>query len=213
MNNHQNVYYNYNPDNWGDDWGCCSSQQQEWNKENTHSDSLWKLWNYDIYLTAAHSHISSLTSSSFLSAPPGSPFGRASVKSSSKLDSSSYFRRKEKRTRFFIRRMVKAQSFYWIVLCLVGLNTLCVAIVHYDQPEWLTMALCKSHIQLHSHNPTDRLMLMAYKILVLSLYPSWKQTQQSLCSWVCFWRRWPWRCTASEWGTISTPPLTALISG
>ncbi|XP_078126806.1 voltage-dependent N-type calcium channel subunit alpha-1B isoform X1 [Sander vitreus] len=73
--------------------------------------------------------------------PPGSPFGRASVKSGGKLDSSSYFRRKEKRTRFFIRRMVKAQSFYWIVLCLVGLNTLCVAIVHYDQPEWLTTAL------------------------------------------------------------------------
>uniref|UniRef100_A0AAX7VLH8 Voltage-dependent N-type calcium channel subunit alpha-1B n=1 Tax=Astatotilapia calliptera TaxID=8154 RepID=A0AAX7VLH8_ASTCA len=74
-------------------------------------------------------------------APPGSPFGRASVKSSGKMDSSSYFRRKEKRTRFFIRRMVKAQSFYWIVLCVVGLNTLCVAIVHYDQPEWLTRAL------------------------------------------------------------------------
>ncbi|TNN59698.1 Voltage-dependent N-type calcium channel subunit alpha-1B [Liparis tanakae] len=73
--------------------------------------------------------------------PPGSPFGRASMKSGGKMDSSSYFRRKEKRTRFFIRRMVKAQSFYWIVLCLVGLNTLCVAIVHYDQPDWLTTAL------------------------------------------------------------------------
>ncbi|KAL0163200.1 hypothetical protein M9458_042596, partial [Cirrhinus mrigala] len=59
---------------------------------------------------------------------------------SSKNDSSSYFRRKEKRIRFFIRRMVKAQSFYWIVLCLVGLNTMCVAIVHYDQPKWLTKA-------------------------------------------------------------------------
>lgn len=81
---------------------------------------------------------------SLFAAPPGSPFGRASVKSSGKLDSSSYFRRKEKRIRFFIRRMVKAQSFYWIVLCVVGLNTLCVAIVHYDQPEWLTKALCKS---------------------------------------------------------------------
>uniref|UniRef100_A0A1A8FXU0 Voltage-dependent N-type calcium channel subunit alpha n=1 Tax=Nothobranchius korthausae TaxID=1143690 RepID=A0A1A8FXU0_9TELE len=73
--------------------------------------------------------------------PPSSPFGRASVKSSGKMDSSSYFRRKEKRFRFFIRRMVKAQSFYWIVLCVVGLNTLCVAMVHYDQPEWLTTAL------------------------------------------------------------------------
>uniref|UniRef100_UPI0037E75FFE calcium channel, voltage-dependent, N type, alpha 1B subunit, a n=1 Tax=Semicossyphus pulcher TaxID=241346 RepID=UPI0037E75FFE len=72
-------------------------------------------------------------------APPGSPFARASVKS--KNESSSYFRRKEKRIRFTIRRLVKSQSFYWTVLCLVGLNTLCVAIVHYDQPEWLTYAL------------------------------------------------------------------------
>ncbi|XP_037387307.1 calcium channel, voltage-dependent, N type, alpha 1B subunit, a isoform X9 [Pygocentrus nattereri] len=73
-------------------------------------------------------------------APQGSPFARASVKSS-KNESSSYFRRKEKRIRFFIRRMVKSQGFYWTVLCLVGLNTLCVAIVHYEQPEWLTYAL------------------------------------------------------------------------
>lgn len=51
--------------------------------------------------------------------------------------------------------MVKAQSFYWIVLCLVGLNTLCVAIVHYDQPEWLTRALCKSaHTNTRSYSNT-----------------------------------------------------------
>ncbi|XP_072288737.1 calcium channel, voltage-dependent, N type, alpha 1B subunit, a [Eucyclogobius newberryi] len=72
-------------------------------------------------------------------APQGSPFARGSVKS--KNENSSYFRRKEKRIRFTIRRLVKSQSFYWTVLCLVGLNTLCVAIVHYDQPEWLTYAL------------------------------------------------------------------------
>uniref|UniRef100_P56698-2 Isoform 2 of Probable voltage-dependent N-type calcium channel subunit alpha-1B n=1 Tax=Diplobatis ommata TaxID=1870830 RepID=P56698-2 len=67
-------------------------------------------------------------------------FNRPSLKSV-KNERSSYFRRKEKRFRFFIRRMVKSQSFYWIVLCLVGLNTLCVAIVHYDQPPLLTDAL------------------------------------------------------------------------
>uniref|UniRef100_A0A3Q2QKX1 Calcium channel, voltage-dependent, N type, alpha 1B subunit, a n=1 Tax=Fundulus heteroclitus TaxID=8078 RepID=A0A3Q2QKX1_FUNHE len=69
----------------------------------------------------------------------GSPFARASVKS--KNESSSYLRRKEKRIRFTIRHLVKSQTFYWTVLCLVGLNTLCVAIVHYDQPDWLTYAL------------------------------------------------------------------------
>uniref|UniRef100_A0A8D3CIH0 Voltage-dependent N-type calcium channel subunit alpha n=1 Tax=Scophthalmus maximus TaxID=52904 RepID=A0A8D3CIH0_SCOMX len=50
-------------------------------------------------------------------------------------------KRKEKRIRFTIRRLVKSQGFYWMVLCLVGLNTLCVAIVHYNQPDWLTFAL------------------------------------------------------------------------
>lgn len=85
---------------------------------------------------------------SFSAAPQGSPFTRTSVKSS-KIESLSYFRRKEKRFRFFIRRMVKAQSFYWTVLCIVGLNTLCVAIVHYDQPEWLTYALCKWTVSLN----------------------------------------------------------------
>ncbi|KAG8447469.1 hypothetical protein GDO86_014818 [Hymenochirus boettgeri] len=70
----------------------------------------------------------------------GSPFARSSLKSG-KNESSSYIRRKEKMFRFFIRRMVKSQSFYWFVLCVVALNTFCVAIVHYNQPEWLTEAL------------------------------------------------------------------------
>ncbi|XP_077003592.1 uncharacterized protein LOC143673140 isoform X1 [Tamandua tetradactyla] len=71
----------------------------------------------------------------------GSPFARASLKSG-KNESSSYFRRKEKMFRFFICRMVKAQSFYWVVLCDVALNILCVAMVHYNQPQRLSTALC-----------------------------------------------------------------------
>ncbi|MCJ8731267.1 hypothetical protein PDJAM_G00197620 [Pangasius djambal] len=51
----------------------------------------------------------------------------------------AYLRRKERMLRFSIRRMVKTDSFYWIVLSLVGLNTICVAIVHHNQPEWLTV--------------------------------------------------------------------------
>ncbi|XP_076838432.1 voltage-dependent P/Q-type calcium channel subunit alpha-1A isoform X3 [Brachyhypopomus gauderio] len=66
----------------------------------------------------------------------GSPFARASLKSS-KLEGSTFHRR-ERRLRFFIRHMVKTQAFYWTVLCLVGLNTLCVAVVHYKQPEVLS---------------------------------------------------------------------------
>ncbi|XP_056111121.1 voltage-dependent P/Q-type calcium channel subunit alpha-1A isoform X8 [Rhinichthys klamathensis goyatoka] len=66
----------------------------------------------------------------------GSPFARGSLKSS-KLEGSS-FHKKERRLRFFIRHIVKTQTFYWSVLCLVGLNTLCVAAVHYDQPDLLS---------------------------------------------------------------------------
>ncbi|XP_066498021.1 voltage-dependent P/Q-type calcium channel subunit alpha-1A isoform X3 [Hoplias malabaricus] len=66
----------------------------------------------------------------------GSPFARASLKSA-KLEGSSFLK-KERRLRFFIRHIVKTQAFYWTVLCLVGLNTLCVAVVHYDQPDLLS---------------------------------------------------------------------------
>ena len=48
--------------------------------------------------------------------------------------------------RFYSRRMVKTQAFYWTVLSLVALNTLCVAIVHYNQPEWLSDFLCEYHL-------------------------------------------------------------------
>ncbi|KAF5895592.1 voltage-dependent P/Q-type calcium channel subunit alpha-1A-like, partial [Clarias magur] len=50
----------------------------------------------------------------------------------------SSFSKKERRFRILVRKMVKTQTFYWTVLSLVGLNTLCVAVVHYDQPELLS---------------------------------------------------------------------------
>ncbi|RMB90065.1 hypothetical protein DUI87_33520 [Hirundo rustica rustica] len=71
----------------------------------------------------------------------GSPFARASLKSA-KLENATFFHKRERRMRFHIRRMVKTQAFYWTVLSLVALNTLCVAIVHYDQPDWLSDFLC-----------------------------------------------------------------------
>ena len=54
------------------------------------------------------------------------------------------FRRQERRLRFFIRRLVKTQGFYWSVIILVFLNSLCVAVEHNNQPNWLTDFLCKS---------------------------------------------------------------------
>ncbi|KAF3688020.1 putative voltage-dependent N-type calcium channel subunit alpha-1B [Channa argus] len=59
-------------------------------------------------------------------------FARSSIKSGKE---GSNYSKNERRLRFFIRKIVKTQAFYWTVLCLVGLNTVCVAVVHYDQPE------------------------------------------------------------------------------
>lgn len=55
----------------------------------------------------------------------------------------AYLRRKERMLRISIRRMVKTDTFYLMVLSLVALNTICVAIVHHNQPSWLTIFLCE----------------------------------------------------------------------
>ncbi|KAJ8395442.1 hypothetical protein AAFF_G00031760 [Aldrovandia affinis] len=70
----------------------------------------------------------------------GVPMARASIRSA-KRGPTAYLRRKERMLRISIRRMVKTHSFYWTVLGLVALNTLCVAIVHHKQPPWLSTFL------------------------------------------------------------------------
>ncbi|XP_062411314.1 voltage-dependent R-type calcium channel subunit alpha-1E [Sardina pilchardus] len=70
----------------------------------------------------------------------GMPLNRASIRSA-RRGPTAYFRRKERMLRISVRRMVKTHTFYWTVLGLVALNTLCVAIVHHDQPEWLSIFL------------------------------------------------------------------------
>ncbi|XP_029005034.1 voltage-dependent R-type calcium channel subunit alpha-1E isoform X3 [Betta splendens] len=70
----------------------------------------------------------------------GAPLARASIRSA-RRGPAAYFRRKERLLRISIRRVVKTHTFYWTVLGLVALNTLCVAIVHHKQPLWLSTFL------------------------------------------------------------------------
>ncbi|KAG8436805.1 hypothetical protein GDO86_007767 [Hymenochirus boettgeri] len=70
----------------------------------------------------------------------GTPLARASIKSN-KMDGASYIRHKERLLRISIRRMIKSQVFYWMVLTIVALNTACVAIVHHNQVHWLSNIL------------------------------------------------------------------------
>ncbi|XP_009319003.1 PREDICTED: voltage-dependent R-type calcium channel subunit alpha-1E [Pygoscelis adeliae] len=67
----------------------------------------------------------------------GNPLSHSGLKGA-RVDGASYFRHKERLLRISVRHMVKSQVFYWIVLSLVALNTACVAIVHHNQPAWLT---------------------------------------------------------------------------
>uniref|UniRef100_A0A8C3IQB0 Voltage-dependent R-type calcium channel subunit alpha n=1 Tax=Chrysemys picta bellii TaxID=8478 RepID=A0A8C3IQB0_CHRPI len=76
----------------------------------------------------------------FWLSPSGTPLARGSIRSA-KVDGASYFRHKERLLRISVRHMVKSQVFYWTVLSLVALNTACVAIVHHNQPPWLTHLL------------------------------------------------------------------------
>lgn len=66
--------------------------------------------------------------------------GNSNIPNSKNKNQSRYYRlcRQERRFRFFVRRMVKTQGFYWAVIVLVFLNSLCVAVEHNDQPNWLT---------------------------------------------------------------------------
>ncbi|XP_053596922.1 voltage-dependent calcium channel type A subunit alpha-1 [Microplitis demolitor] len=75
------------------------------------------------------------------------------------------FWRAEKRFRFWIRHTVKTQSFYWFVIVLVFFNTVCVAVEHYDQPQWLSdflyytefvflgLFMCEMFIKMYALGP------------------------------------------------------------
>uniref|UniRef100_A0A8C1XMF7 Calcium channel, voltage-dependent, R type, alpha 1E subunit b n=1 Tax=Cyprinus carpio TaxID=7962 RepID=A0A8C1XMF7_CYPCA len=74
----------------------------------------------------------------FFGGVSGGPRPRVGIRTA-RRGPAAYLRRKERMLRISIRRMVKTDSFYWIVLSLVALNTICVSIVHHNQPEWLTI--------------------------------------------------------------------------
>ncbi|KAL3075123.1 hypothetical protein niasHS_013346 [Heterodera schachtii] len=74
----------------------------------------------------------------------GLPFHRNSAEAGkrnsffSRRGVSSYWNRKMRRLRVCLRHVVKSQIFYWSVITLVFLNTVCVASEHHGQPEWFT---------------------------------------------------------------------------
>ncbi|XP_056009827.1 voltage-dependent calcium channel type A subunit alpha-1-like isoform X8 [Ostrea edulis] len=62
--------------------------------------------------------------------------GRSTLQNRNMTGRCAAFWKAEKHFRFSLRRLVKSQPFYWTVIVLVFLNTLCTASEHYGQAEW-----------------------------------------------------------------------------
>lgn len=73
--------------------------------------------------------------SPFKAARPG---GRRGATSAQHGRVSITLGRIRRRLRLGIRRVIKTQTFYWIIIMLVFFNTACVAVEHAGQPDWLT---------------------------------------------------------------------------
>nr|XP_006819159.1 PREDICTED: voltage-dependent P/Q-type calcium channel subunit alpha-1A-like [Saccoglossus kowalevskii] len=67
--------------------------------------------------------------------------GKAEYKQKNQKQHCVGLKNAEKRFRFMVRRAVKTQAFYWGVIVLVFLNTVCTAVEHYPQPDWLSQFL------------------------------------------------------------------------
>ncbi|CAD1468636.1 unnamed protein product, partial [Heterotrigona itama] len=61
----------------------------------------------------------------------------------------------ERRFRFWLRKAIKSQQFYWFVIILVFFNTVCLAVEHHGQPQWLTNFLCKMVLKRMARVLTD----------------------------------------------------------
>ena len=60
-----------------------------------------------------------------------------SVEETREAEANTQLWKNEKRFRFFIRRICKTSAWFWFVIVLVFLNTITVAVEHYNQPKWL----------------------------------------------------------------------------
>uniref|UniRef100_A0A8C1R621 Calcium channel, voltage-dependent, R type, alpha 1E subunit b n=1 Tax=Cyprinus carpio TaxID=7962 RepID=A0A8C1R621_CYPCA len=117
----------------------------------------------------------------FFGGVSGGPRPRVGIRTA-RRGPAAYLRRKERMLRISIRRMVKTDSFYWIVLSLVALNTICVSIVHHNQPEWFLPFKCKGFFYIMTlyliiilrpislMNPNESMMLCFVQVIVGSIF-------------------------------------------
>jgi len=74
------------------------------------------------------------------------------------VSASRWFHRANCRCRKFCRRIIKSQTFYWLVIVLVFLNTCTLTSEHNHQPQWLDRFQgTRTSLRFISHaSPFDR---------------------------------------------------------
>jgi len=122
--------------------------------------------------------------------------------------------------RLRIRRLVKNQSFYWLVIILVFLNTIFVAVEHYRQPPWLTQFLCQSRYpsfalmpRLHQDTCCRIQVVSTCRRLHVSCVGDKIVRSASL---VCYWIQRdtsrPWHKWLKKWIVIMSPRYSQHVS-
>ena len=117
----------------------------------------------------------------------------------------------EKRIRFWIRKTIKKQWFYWFVILLVFFNTCSVAVEHYDQPQWLTEFLGKFYLEYIWNNSVPiYIYIRRLHLFILYFYFLYNQIGPSISSYVCSFLKCYCVCGHWDQGYTFKPPLTAL---
>ena len=74
-----------------------------------------------------------------------------------------------KRLRRTCRKIVKSQTFYWAVIIAVFLNSLVLAVEHYNQPAYVTLFLGKVFNTKYGINPKMRLTSVGASLPIFAL--------------------------------------------
>lgn len=119
----------------------------------------------------------------------------------------------EKRFRFWIRHTVKQQWFYWFIIVLVFLNTVTVAVEHYNQPQFLSDFLCKFFFDsCIKWTKFCWKSLKYFKIFLKNQFPSAFQFTQSTFFWLCSCPKRASKSTQSDRQNISNRRLIDSIA-
>ena len=127
-----------------------------------------------------------------------------SVEETREAESNTHLWKNEKRFRFFIRRICKTSAWFWFVIVLVFLNTITVAVEHYNQPKWLeeflgerTAIILSTHLGL-----ITMVFLLQCTLSSCSLVPSSSKWRSGFMPWARSHFSPPLSTALTQWSSL-----------